>query len=347
MNNFTPRKLAFIVALLLAFFISILLSILLYFQNDFRIYYSFAIFLSTFTIAYFLILVAVEKFVYNKIKVIYKTIHNLKIDPRNKLHNINLEKDILNDVNKQVIDWHSRNLEEIDRLKKLEIYRREFIGNLAHELKTPIFNIQGYILTPLEGGLNDSAINRDYLLRTENSVERMIALVEDLDMISKLESGGLTLNIEKTDLLALTKEVIKSIELQAKERNIKIFLKESSDKPIWVMADKARITQVLTNLFINSIKYGKENGQTQVAFYDLDENILVEVNDNGIGISGEHLPRIFERFYRADKSRSRTSGGTGLGLSIVKHIIEAHQQTISVKSEQNVGSVFSFTLKKA
>jgi two-component system phosphate regulon sensor histidine kinase PhoR len=347
MNNLTPRKLALVVALLLATTVSVTLSVLFILQNDFRIYYSFATFIATFIIAYFLFLFAIEKFVYNKIKVIYKTIHNLKIDPKNKLHNLNLETDILNDVNKQVIDWHSRNQEEIDRLKKLEIYRREFIGNLAHELKTPIFNIQGYILTLLEGGLNDSTINKDYLFRSEKSVERMIALVEDLDMISKLESGGLALNIEKTDLLALTKEIVKSIELQAKENNIKILLKDASEKPIWIIADKARITQVLTNLLVNSIKYGKENGQTQIAFYDLDENILVEIKDNGIGISNEHLPRIFERFYRADKSRSRTSGGTGLGLSIVKHIIEAHQQTISVKSELDVGSTFSFTLKKA
>jgi len=347
MNNLTPRKLALVVALLVATTVSVTLSILSILQNDFRIYYSIATLIATFLIAYFLFLFAIERFVYNKIKVIYKTIHNLKIDPKNKLHNLNLETDILKDVNKQVIDWHSRNQEEIERLKKLEIYRREFIGNLAHELKTPIFNIQGYILTLLEGGLNDPSINKDYLLRSEKSVERMIALVEDLDMISKLESGGLALHIEKTDILALTKEIIKSTELQAKENNIKIFLKDPSEKPIWIMADKARITQVLTNLLVNSVKYGKENGQTQIAFYDLDENILVEIKDNGIGISNEHLPRIFERFYRADKSRSRTSGGTGLGLSIVKHIIEAHQQTISVKSEPEVGSTFSFTLKKA
>ncbi len=347
MNNLTPRKLALVVALLVATTVSVTLSILSILQNDFRIYYSIATLIATFLIAYFLFLFAIERFVYNKIKVIYKTIHNLKIDPKNKLHNLNLETDILKDVNKQVIDWHSRNQEEIERLKKLEIYRREYIGNLEHELKTPIFNIQGYILTLLEGGLNDPSINKDYLLRSEKSVERMIALVEDLDMISKLESGGLALHIEKTDILALTKEIIKSTELQAKENNIKIFLKDPSEKPIWIMADKARITQVLTNLLVNSVKYGKENGQTQIAFYDLDENILVEIKDNGIGISNEHLPRIFERFYRADKSRSRTSGGTGLGLSIVKHIIEAHQQTISVKSEPEVGSTFSFTLKKA
>ncbi len=268
------------------------------------------------------------------------------MEPKSSLLNTPYNKDMLDEVNEQVMDWYSHNREEVDRLKKLEVFRREFIGNLAHELKTPIFNIQGYVLTLLEGGLDDATINRDYLLRTENSIERMIALVEDLDMISKLETGVIELKLEKFDIVQLSKDTIKSLELLAKEKNIRIYLKDESEKNCWVLADKERIAQVLTNLLVNTIKYGKENGETCIGFYDLDENVLVEVQDNGIGISKEHLPRIFERFYRADKSRSRTGGGTGLGLSIVKHIMEAHQQSISVDSQADKGTTFTFTLKK-
>ena len=301
-----------------------------------------AIFPASFIASYVAFRIAVERFIYKKIKVIYRTIHNLKLKKVDSSKEFNLTQ-----IQTEVEDWDKLNKEEIDRLKGLENYRREFVGNLSHELKTPIFNIQGYLLTLLEGGLEDPNINVNYLEKASKSVERMISLIEDLDDISKLESGVIEMDIEKVDLVKLITEVISSLELKANNNNISISFLEMPSKPIWVNIDANGINQVLVNLIVNSIKYGKENGETLIRFFDMHENILVEVADNGRGIAAEHLPRLFERFYRIDKSRARESGGTGLGLSIVKHIIEAHSQTINVRSTVDVGSTFSFTLKKA
>lgn len=236
---------------------------------------------------------------------------------------------------------------EIDRLQTLEVYRKEFLGNVSHELKTPIFNIQGYVSTLLDGGLEDQTINRDYLMRAEQSVERMIRIVDDLEAISQLESGQLQLELEKFDVVELIKEVFKTQEMTAKSKHISMSLKHLNQKPIEVLADKFRIRQVITNLVVNSIKYGREQGKTLVWFQDVNDNVLIEIFDNGMGIDPTHLPRLFERFYRVDKHRSREGGGTGLGLAIVKHILEAHNQTITVSSTAGVGTVFSFTLKRA
>lgn len=243
--------------------------------------------------------------------------------------------------------WIAERREEIEQLKKLETYRKEFLGNVSHELKTPIFNIQGYISTLLDGGLDDPKINRSFLSKAEKSVERMITIVDDLQSISQLERGVLELNEESFDIVALVKDVQESLELRAKERNISFELFNDITHPIFVTADKFRIRQVLVNLIVNSVRYGKEGGITQVRVNDIGDKVLVEVTDNGIGIASEHLPRIFERFYRADKSRSRELGGTGLGLAIIKHIIEAHNQKISVLSTEGAGSVFTFTLNKS
>jgi len=345
MTNLTPRSVALIVSLLPIVF-CIVFNIIFYPFTSNQLYWFYLFLVVLFVVNYFLSYYLVEKFIYEKIKVIYKTIHNLKLSKNSLPEDLKMNTDILSKVNKDVVDWASKKKEEIEQLKLLEQYRKEFIGNIAHELKTPIFNIQGYILTLLEGGLDDPRINRDYLQRAERSIERMITIIEDLDTISKLESGQLTLNIEKFDIVALTKEVIEQSEIYAKSKNIRLIFNKNYDKPIKVKADKERIRQVLTNLIVNSIKYGKENGTTEIRFYDMDDNILVEVADNGIGINEKHLPRLFERFYRVDQSRSRDMGGSGLGLSIVKHIIEAHKQTINVRSTENVGSTFSFTLSK-
>ncbi|MBA3898980.1 MAG: sensor histidine kinase, partial [Bacteroidetes bacterium] len=202
-------------------------------------------------------------------------------------------------------------------------------------------------LTLLEGGLEDEKINREYLLRADRSVDRMISIVEDLDTVTKLESGQLIMERSKFDVIELVKEVVELQELNAQKKDISIRLKLINDKPIFVFADKDRIRQVLANLIVNSVKYGKKGGFTEFSFYDMEENILVEISDNGLGIEQEHLPRLFERFYRVDKSRSRESGGSGLGLAIVKHITEAHNQTINVRSTPGVGSTFSFTLSKS
>ena len=236
--------------------------------------------------------------------------------------------------------------DEIKRLNELENYRKEYLGNISHELKTPIFNIQGYISTLLDGGIDDASVNKDFLSKAEKSVDRMIAIVEDLQTITQLEKGELEIEEERFDIVALAKDVLDAQELIAQANKISLELKNDASQKISVLADRFRIRQVIVNLIVNSVRYGKQNGITSIKISDAGEKVIVEISDNGIGITKEHLPRIFERFYRVDKSRSREMGGTGLGLSIVKHIIEAHGQNIDVMSTEGVGSVFSFTLKK-
>lgn len=300
-----------------------------------------------FVSCFFLLNYVLEKFIYEKIRLIYKTIHNLKVAKTNEKYFLNKEGDILHNVNQEVMKWAQNNKEEIDQLKRMENYRREFVGNVSHELKTPIFNIQGYILTLLDGGLEDNKINRDYLLRTEKSVDRMISIIEDLEVISKLESGELIINYKKFDIIDLAKETIEFLEIKADKKNINIYFAENYEKPIYIFADREKISQVLLNLIDNSIKYGNENGKTKISFFDMDENVLIEITDNGIGLEKKDIQRVFERFYRVDKSRSREQGGSGLGLSIVKHIIEAHEQSINVRSAIGIGTTFAFTLKKS
>ena len=300
----------------------------------------------TFAVTYFIIIYLIELFIYRKIKVIYKSIVSEKKSRKKTLAKINLDTDIIGDVNREVTDWQKHRSDEIEELKRMEAFRKEFLGNVSHELKTPIFNIQGYIHTLLDGGLDDKEINVQYLQRAARSVDRLCLIVEDLEAISKLESGEMILEQRSFDINSLVKDVFESLELQAKEKNISLRIKEGTDASFYMYADKERIRQVLINLVVNSIKYGKENGHTSIGFYDMDENILIEITDDGIGIEPQHLPRLFERFYRVDKSRSREQGGTGLGLSIVKHIIEAHNQTINVRSSFGIGTTFTFTLKK-
>jgi two-component system phosphate regulon sensor histidine kinase PhoR len=240
----------------------------------------------------------------------------------------------------------SHQSEEIKKLRKTEKYRKEFLGHVSHELKTPIFNIQGYILTLLDGGIADDSINELYLKRAERSTNRLINIVDDLDAIARLESGEFKLNLESFNLVKVVEEVIEYQEMQARQGGIKIGFDGSYSKAIRVKADRKRVMEVIGNLVSNSIKYGREGGKTTIGFLDTGENILVDVTDNGIGIDEKNLPRIFERFYRVDKSRSRESGGTGLGLSIVKHTLQAHNQTITVRSSLGQGTTFLFSLEK-
>ena len=260
---------------------------------------------------------------------------------------LTLDKDIISKVNEEVTEWAQDRRQEIEELKKLEAYRREFLGNVSHELKTPLFNIQGYILTLLDGGLDDPSINKEYLERSGKNIERMISIVEDLEVISRFETGELKLDILNFDIVALATDVIELLEVKAKKKNIRMNIVRENEKPLFVRADKERTRQVLINLLDNSIKYGTEGGKTKVGFFDMDENILIEVTDNGLGVDTKDIPRLFERFFRVDKSRSREQGGSGLGLAIVKHIIEAHHQTINVRSTIGVGTTFAFTLQKA
>ena len=259
-----------------------------------------------------------------------------------------MSEDVLSKVSHEVENWTDRKSKEIKDLRDQEEFRREFIGNLAHELKTPIFSIQGYILTLLEGGLEDSSVNRDFLLRAAKGVDRMTHIVEDLDEITKFESGRIPIDKKEGNIIDLAKEIIESFEHKAKKRKVKLKFKENYDRPFIVKMDSARIGQVLTNLINNAVIYSKpEGGEVEIRFYPMDKQLLIEVADNGNGIAEEHLPRLFERFYRVDKSRSRHEGGTGLGLAIVKHIIEGHGQSIDVRSTEGLGSTFSFTLELA
>ena len=299
-----------------------------------------------FLISYFTTLYMLSILINDKITPIYKTIREVPMERKRITKLIHGNSDIIAEVDHEVKLWAEDKLAEIDRLRELEKYRKDFVGNVSHELKTPIFNIQGYILTLLDGGLEDPKINRLYLERTEKSIDRMISVVEDLESITKLESGELKINMEPFNLVKLTEEVFEFELRDSKERRISMNLVSPANKPVYVMADKKRIFEVISNLVGNAIKYGKKGGNVNVAFYDMDKMVLIEVSDDAIGIEKKDLICIFERFYRVDKSRSRIQGGTGLGLSIVKHIIEAHEQTIHVKSQVDKGTTFTFMLEK-
>ncbi len=346
-KNPTPRVMAFWAALITAVIVVLVeagTNVSGIFQKDWvSMPVVFVVsFLATFLIfQYFL-----EIFIYRKIKLIYKTISTFKDSKAKAIERVDLSEDILANVNREVMSWQEDKSREIAELKRMENFRKEFLGNVSHELKTPLFSIQGYIHTLLEGGIDDPEVNVHYLQRAARSVERLCTIVEDLEAISKLESGEMALEQRSFDIHELTKDVFESQELRAREKNIRLSFKEGSDRPVYVYADKERIRQVVVNLIVNSIKYGRQDGTTVVGFYDMDKNILVEITDTGIGIEPQHLPRVFERFYRVDNSRSREQGGTGLGLAIVKHLIEAHKQNINVRSSFGVGSTFTFTLKK-
>lgn len=296
-----------------------------------------------FVISFITIQYRVERFIYRRVKKIY--------DDLTLLESTSLrQQPITTDMGTltKEIDKYARDKKiEIETLKVREEYRKEFLGNVSHELKTPLFTVQGYILTLLDGAMDDEKIRKKYLNRASKGVERLTYIIKDLDMITKLEVGDLSLNKEEFDIVELVRNVFDLFEMKAAKNSIALTFDIDYDKPILVHADKERIQQVLTNLIVNSIKYGREKGTTEVSIENLIKNkVIVRVTDNGEGISKENLPRLFERFYRVDKSGSRKEGGSGLGLSIVKHIIEAHEEKIYVESELGVGSEFSFTLEK-
>ena len=283
-----------------------------------------------------------------KIKLIYKTIHNLKLTKEEKRNKqFYMSSEVISNVEQEVKDWAESKRSEIEQLRKLEAYRREFLENVSHELRTPLFNIQGYVSTLNAGAINDPSMSKSYLDKTETNIDRMIEMIEDLEVISRLESGEMQLDESHFDLFSLCKEVFHHLEDLAKAKNITLKFGADTNIGLFVYADREKIRQVLVNLVTNSIKYGIDNGRTKISIYDMVDNFLVEISDNGIGIEEKHLPRLFERFYRVDRSRTRAEGGTGLGLAIVKHIVEAHGQTVNVRSTQGLGSTFSFTVKKA
>lgn len=349
MKDASPKKLASIAALLVMFAftgILILAGIFSEMQISYLVFFvgGLLLYIVSYSVFYYIL----NNFIYNKIRLVYKTIHELKAPSRERQEKLYRNSDIIQRANEEVAAWASDKRKEIEDLKKMEAYRREFLGNVSHELKTPIFNIQGYVLTLLDGGLEDPKVNRSYLMRTEKSINRMISIVEDLETISKLESGEVKLKFSHFDMNMLVREVMEMLEMDASQKNIHFAFRSSPEVPVMVYADRQNIHQVVTNLMANAIKYGRENGHVKVSFFDMDEHILTEITDSGIGIPREELPRVFERFYRGEKSRSRNQGGggSGLGLAIVKHIIEAHHQAINVRSTLGIGTTFAFTLKK-
>lgn len=298
-------------------------------------------------VCYFIFKFILNRFIYDKIKTIYRNIYQFKTNQKDDLlDKYKNESDPLEAVSKDVLKWMEENRKEVNDLKELETYIAEFLGNVSHELKTPIQSIQGFIHTLLDGALEDEKVNQLFLTKASNSTKRLIELVDELTDINVLQGKNPPLDYEKFDIVKLTDEVFELLENKALKQKISLKFKQQNPKHVMVNADEAKIRQVLINLVVNAIKYGDVEGIVEVGFYDMDENILIEVSDNGQGIAEEHLPRLFERFYRTDKGRSRDQGGNGLGLAIVKHIVEAHHQIINVRSTLGIGSTFGFTLQK-
>tara|TARA_R110000868_G_scaffold125037_2_gene330348 strand:+ start:12508 stop:13563 length:1056 start_codon:yes stop_codon:yes gene_type:complete len=297
-----------------------------------------------FTICFFVIQLRVEKFIYKRIKRIYDDVSLLESSNLSSRTVTTDMRTLTDEIEKFAKDKKI----EIDTLKIREEYRRDFIGNVSHELKTPLFTVQGYILTLIDGAAEDKVLRKKYLQRANKGVDRLIYIVKDLDLITKLEVGDLNLEISEFNIVELIQSVFDLLEMKAAKKKIALTFDMKYNLPILVKADKEKIQQVITNLLVNSIKYGQENGTTEVSVENLIKNkVIVRVTDNGEGIAKQHIPRLFERFYRVDKSGSREEGGSGLGLSIVKHIIEAHNEKIYVESVVDVGSEFSFTLEKS
>lgn len=322
-----------------AVFVSILLALYGAFVNPISLGYILLFGFGTAFVFFVTSYLFFKSFIENRIKSIYRIIHY------SGKPNSRLRDDAVMEAKKATIKWASERQTEIEALKEDAKFRREFIGNLAHELKTPVFNIQGYLLTLLEGGLEDEKVNRKFLERAALSTEKMAEMIEDLDQIIQLEANSIHLKKESFDLVKLVDDTIALLEDKAQERAIDIH-RQKMDGPMLVFADKNKIGQVLTNLISNAINYSNEKSKVEIQFYNLGNSVITEVIDHGIGISEQDRPRIFERFYRVDQSRNSAAGGTGLGLSICKHILEAHDETITVKSKLKSGSTFSFSLSK-
>lgn len=324
--------------------LTLAMGVFFYFSGEFNVWLLLGFALVLFVLSFFIIQYRVEHLIFNRIKKIYDDVALLDARSLSK-HQISTDMETLT---REVERFAQNKKLEIEALKIRETYRKEFIGNISHELKTPLFTVQGYILTLLDGAMKDKQVRKKYLQRANKGVERLIYIVKDLDMITKLEVGELNMRWEKFDIVELIENVFDLLEMKASKKQITLALDKEYSTPIMVSADKDKIQQVLSNLIVNSVKYGKKGGTTEVNIEDLIRNkVIVRVSDNGEGIAQEHIPRLFERFYRVDKSGSRKEGGSGLGLAIVKHIIEAHKERIYVESQFGVGSEFSFTLEKA
>lgn len=339
-KNLSPRKLSALTALLL----SVLISLGIYFLENWKI--ALVAFGLIFLGSYLLLYSIIENFIYRKIKLIYKFIYQTKAGKKEEMyHKYILPQKSIDDVREDVEAWAEQRSREIELLKKNEVFRKEFLQNLSHEFKTPVFTIQGYIDTLLQGAMENPEVNKKFLEKTSRNVERLVSLIRDLDEISKLERGELKLLKNSFVIQDLVKEVFENLSWKAEQKNISFSIKKGCEQPLVVYADREKIRQVLNNLVDNSIKYGKPNGSTVASIYNTDgRNILVEIGDDGMGISERYLDRVFERFFRTEEGRGREASGSGLGLAICKHIIEAHEHTIHVRSKENVGTSIGFTL---
>ncbi|HET6768686.1 MAG TPA: ATP-binding protein [Chitinophagaceae bacterium] len=341
-KNISPRQLSFFTALILSIPVGLLIGLV---EKDWR--WGLGAFVVILGGSYYLISFMLERFIYRKIKLIYKQIYKTKATKKEETYyKYILPQKSIDEVREDVEKWAEENIQEMELLKENEQFRREFLQNLSHEFKTPIFAIQGYVESLLSGGMNNPAINKRFLEKTEKNVERLTNLIQDLDEISKLERGELVLTKTNFIIQDFVKEVFESLSIKAESQYIEFSIKKGCEYPLNVFADKEKIRQVLINLLDNSIKYGKPGGHIVASMYQVDEkHILIEMSDDGIGIPEKHLQRIFERFYRTEGGRSRDITGSGLGLAICKHIIEAHGQTIHVRSTEGVGTTIGFTLE--
>lgn len=343
-DSFKSYLFAIVTSLYIGVIIGVGLFFIFHYDIQFNLLAIVLIAIVAFVLSFIIIQFRVQKYIYDRLKKIYDDVTILEgaSFPEEKITTD------MSTLEKEVQQFAERKKLEIEGLRITEEYRKEFMGNVAHELKTPLFTVQGYILTLLDGAIKDKTVRKKYLQRADKGVERLIYLVNDLDMISKLEAGDLNLDYSYFDIIEVIKNTFDLLDMKAAKKNVTLTFDIDYEEPILVNADEERIQQLLTNLIENSIKYGKDKGTTEISIQNLVENkLLIRVTDNGEGIEEEHLTRLFERFYRVDKSGNRKVGGSGLGLSIVKHIIEAHEEKIYVESEFGVGSEFSFTLEKA
>jgi two-component system phosphate regulon sensor histidine kinase PhoR len=347
LKNPTPHQIALRAALINGFIVVLLLFLLAHITlSPFNPKYYLYLIAITLLVNYFIFRYYLSIYIQRKIKLIYKTIRVEKLQSIEKKKQVDVFKNVLEEVESEVAAWVEEQKLEMENQKIWAEYRRNFMGDISHELKTPIFNIQGYIETLLDGAVDEPNVNKHFLRKASKNVDRLQTIIYDLETISKLESGDSLLEFRVFDIRKLVEEVFEELEIKAAARNISLHFKEGAQQGFKVKADREKIHQVLINLVHNAIKYGKADGYIKLSFYDMEKHILIEVADNGVGISKEHIPHLFDRFYRVEKSRSRNAGGTGLGLAIVKHIIEAHQQTIHVRSSEEMGSTFGFTLEK-
>ena len=345
MSSFSKKSYAFaiIIALLTSIVLTLILSVFLYFKNSFDIKIYLVFLGITFIVVFLIFQYSIKKYIFRRVEKIYKDVMILE-SKTSPVQNVPISPD-MDFLTSEISKYAKLKKQEVQLFQAREEFRKEFIGNVAHELKTPLFTVQGYISTLLDGAMSDPEVLKKYLKRADKGVERLIYIVQDLDMITKIEFGESKLETSNFDVLELIRNVFEELEMKAVKKNIALSLENSGHTKLMVHADRERIQQVLTNLVVNSIKYGHNNGTTEVSVEPLgDYKVVVRVTDNGEGIEDQHISRLFERFYRVDKSGARSEGGSGLGLSIVKHIIDAHQENIFVDSKYGIGSEFSFTL---